>query len=125
MNRMVLTWLLLIPGLVAAQSSGLDPGTLRRPLADSWPSYSGDLTGRRYSTLKQINKSNVRNLSLSWVARGLTQGRGATGRGASLAGGAVGRGGGGGRGGSYPLTVSGEAPASTTPAVRPRSADQF
>ena len=108
MNRMVVTWLLLIPGLVAAQSSGLDPATLRRPLADSWPSYSGDLTGRRYSTLKQINKSNVRNLSLSWVARGLTQGSGATGRGASLAGGAVGRGGGGGRGGSYPLTVSGE-----------------
>jgi alcohol dehydrogenase (cytochrome c) len=108
MNRMVLTWVLLIPGLVAAQSSGLDPATLRRPLADSWPSYSGDLTGRRYSTLKQINKSNVRNLSLSWVARGLTQGSGATGRGASLAGGAVGRGGGGGRGGSYPLTVSGE-----------------
>ena len=108
MNRMVLTWLLLIPGLVAAQSSELDPATLRRPLADSWPSYSGDLTGRRYSTLKQINKSNVRNLSLSWVARGLTQGSGATGRGASLAGGAVGRGGGGGRGGSYPLTVSGE-----------------
>ena len=108
MNRMVLTWLLLIPGLVAEQSSGLDPATLRRPLADSWPSYSGDLTGRRYSTLKQINKSNVRNLSLSWVARGLTQGSGATGRGALVAGGAVGRGGGGGRGGSYPLTVSGE-----------------
>jgi alcohol dehydrogenase (cytochrome c) len=108
MNRMVLTWLLLIPGLVVAQSSGLDPATLRRPLADSWPSYSGDLTGRRYSTLKQINKSNVRNLSLAWVARGLNQGSGATGRGASLAGGAVGRGGGGGRGGSYPLTVGGE-----------------
>src|SRR5438876_3275913 len=108
MNRMVLTWLLLIPGLVAAQSSGLDPATLRRPLADSWPSYSGDLTGRRYSTLKQINKSNVRNLSLSWVARGLTQGSGATGRGALGAGVADGRGGGGGRGGSYPLTVSGE-----------------
>jgi alcohol dehydrogenase (cytochrome c) len=108
MNRMVLTWLLLIPGLVVAQSSGLDPATLRRPLADSWPSYSGDLTGRRYSTLKQINKSNVRNLSLAWVARGLNQGSGATGRGASLVGGAVGRGGGGGRGGSYPLTVGGE-----------------
>jgi alcohol dehydrogenase (cytochrome c) len=108
MSRLLLTWLLLIPGLVVAQSSGLDPATLRRPLADSWPSYSGDLTGRRYSTLKQINKSNVRNLSLSWVARGLNQGSGATGRGASLAGGAGGRGVGGGRGGSYPLTVGGE-----------------
>jgi alcohol dehydrogenase (cytochrome c) len=108
MNRLMLTWFLVIPGLVVGQSSGLDPGTLRRPLADSWPSYSGDLTGRRYSTLKQINKSNVRNLSLSWVARGLNQGSGATGRGAGVAGGAGGRGVGGGRGGSYPLTVGGE-----------------
>jgi alcohol dehydrogenase (cytochrome c) len=34
-----------------------------------WSTYSGDYTGRRYSALAQINQSNVRHLSLAWVAR--------------------------------------------------------
>ena len=33
---------------------------LLKPLADSWPSYSGDYSGRRYSALTQINQSNVK-----------------------------------------------------------------
>ena len=36
---------------------------------DAWPTYHGDYTGRRYSTLKQINTSNVKNLTLAWVYR--------------------------------------------------------
>src|SRR4051812_6555182 len=36
---------------------------------DSWPTYHGDYTGRRYSTLKQINTANVKSLSLAWVYR--------------------------------------------------------
>jgi acido-empty-quinoprotein group A len=36
---------------------------------DSWPTYHGDYTGRRYSTLKQINTSNVKGLTLAWVYR--------------------------------------------------------
>jgi alcohol dehydrogenase (cytochrome c) len=55
--------------LVAAQSRGLDPAALLNPLGDAWPSYSGDYTGRRYSSLKQIDQANVKNLSLAWVSR--------------------------------------------------------
>ena len=31
--------------------------------------YHGDYSGRRYSTLKQINAGNVKNLALAWVYR--------------------------------------------------------
>ena len=44
---------------VAAQS-GLDPASIIKPLGESWPTYSGDYTGRRYSSLTQINQSNVK-----------------------------------------------------------------
>ena len=37
--------------------------------ADSWPTYHGDFSGRRYSTLKQINAANVKGLTLAWVYR--------------------------------------------------------
>ena len=36
---------------------GLDPAAILKPLADSWPTYSGDYTGRRYSALTQINQT--------------------------------------------------------------------
>ena len=55
--------------LRAAPDNGLDPATLLKPLADQWPSYSGDYTGRRYSGLTQINQSNVKNMTLAWTAR--------------------------------------------------------
>src|SRR5689334_12772833 len=58
-------------GLVvsAAPDNGLDPAVLLKPLADQWPSYSGDYTGRRYSALTQINQSNVKNMTLAWTSR--------------------------------------------------------
>jgi hypothetical protein len=55
--------------LTAQQSGGLDPTEILKPLADSWPTYSGDYSGRRYSALTQINQSNVKNLALAWTAR--------------------------------------------------------
>jgi len=59
-----------MPALSRAQSSGgLDPAVLLKPLSDIWPTYSGDYTGRRFSSLTQINRDTVRNLTLSWVAR--------------------------------------------------------
>src|SRR5438128_3225274 len=59
-----------VPVLTRAQSSrGLDPALLLKPLADNWPTYSGDYTGRRFSSLTQINRNTVKNLTLSWVAR--------------------------------------------------------
>src|SRR5262249_390356 len=63
--------LLLAPVLLPAQ--GLDPAAISKPLSDSWPTYSGDYSGRRYSSLTQINKSNVKNLTLAWTRR-LTNG---------------------------------------------------
>jgi glucose dehydrogenase len=33
----------------------------------NWLTYSGDYQGHRYSSLEQINKSNVANLKVAWV----------------------------------------------------------
>src|SRR5689334_559971 len=61
---------LLLPAWIAAQTKGgLDPASLLKPLADSWPTYSGDLTGRRYSTLKQVDRNSVKGLTLGWISR--------------------------------------------------------
>jgi len=70
--------LLLIPfclprGSLAGQA--LDPGWLTKPATDSWATYAGDYSQRRYSTLMEIDTTNVRHLSLAWVSR-LTAGAG-------------------------------------------------
>ena len=90
--------LCLLPALAAGQ--GLDPALLTKPLSTDWPTYSGDYSGKRYSSLSQVNQSNVKNLTLAWVSR-MTTG----------AGGAGGGGRGGGRGfggGGAPTIVGGE-----------------
>jgi len=61
--------LLLSASLAGQQPPVLDPSILLNPPTDSWPTYHGDYTGRRYSTLTQINADNVRNLQLAWVYR--------------------------------------------------------
>ena len=94
MKRLLISSLLLGPGLVLGQG-GLDPSEILKPLGDQWTTYSGDYTGRRYSSLKQINQSTVKNLSLSWVAR-FTTGCGPTGAGGESGGGGFGGRGGGG-----------------------------
>jgi alcohol dehydrogenase (cytochrome c) len=48
---------------------GLDPQTLLKPGPDVWPSYNGDYSGRRFSTLDKINASNIDALTLAWVFR--------------------------------------------------------
>ena len=40
---------------------------LARPVGENWTSYNGDYSGRRYSGLKEINKSNVSQLRAAWV----------------------------------------------------------
>ena len=89
-----------LPALLVAQGNGgVDPTALQKPLGDTWPTYSGDYTGRRYSSLTQVNRTTVKNLTLAWTAR-LTAGSSGT---------AGGRGGfGGGRGGGVPVIVGGE-----------------
>jgi alcohol dehydrogenase (cytochrome c) len=37
------------------------------PLENSWPTYSGDYSGRRYSKLTQVNIDNVQQLTLAWT----------------------------------------------------------
>jgi alcohol dehydrogenase (cytochrome c) len=65
MKFLVLTFA-LSAGLAA---QGLDPAKLMQQPTDTWPTYSGDYTGRRYSPLKDIDTSNVHNLSLAWIYR--------------------------------------------------------
>ena len=52
---------------LSAQSVSRD--LLHQPLEASWPSYSGDYSGRRFSALAQINRTNVKTLTLAWTRR--------------------------------------------------------
>ena len=47
----------------------LDPAKLAKAPTDSWPSFNGDYSGRRFSPLTNITADNVTSLSLSWVYR--------------------------------------------------------
>jgi len=67
--------LFVAPVMVHAQGSGLNPADILKPLADSWPTYSGDYTGKRYSALTQVNRSNVQRLTLAWMTQ-VTPGNG-------------------------------------------------
>jgi alcohol dehydrogenase (cytochrome c) len=40
---------------------------LPQPVGENWPSYNGDYTGRRFSSLAKINRSNVAQLRAAWV----------------------------------------------------------
>jgi alcohol dehydrogenase (cytochrome c) len=85
--------LLLLPIVLLGQGKGLDPAEMLKPLKDSWPTYNGDYSGRRYSALTQVNQMTVKNLTLSWFHK-ITAGSGT--------------GGGGGRGGGGGMIVGGE-----------------
>src|ERR1700753_2291386 len=52
--------LALAPGVQASQ-------LLSRTIKDDWPSYNGDYTGRRFSSLTQITPQNVGHLQAQWV----------------------------------------------------------
>jgi acido-empty-quinoprotein group A len=64
--------LALAPIALVGQGPVLDPTLLLKPPTDAWPTYHGDYSGRRYSTLRQINAENVKNLSLAWIYRANT-----------------------------------------------------
>jgi glucose dehydrogenase len=69
----------LLTGVLAAQqpapsqrpastgSSSVTVAQIEKPSTDSWPTYNGDYTGRRFSSLAKINAANVRHLSLAWI----------------------------------------------------------
>ncbi|HEY6988377.1 MAG TPA: acido-empty-quinoprotein group A [Bryobacteraceae bacterium] len=50
-----------------AQGTGVSPADLLKPLKDSWPTYNGDYSGKRYSALSQVNRSTVQHLTLAWM----------------------------------------------------------
>ena len=54
----------------------LDLAELMEPPTDTWPTYNGDYSGRRYSTLSKITTSNINSLTLAWVYRVNTGGGG-------------------------------------------------
>ena len=70
----VVSALVAPPLLLCAQT--LDPASIAQPLADSWPTFAGDYTSRRYSALKSIDRSNVKNLALAWASSPATGPRG-------------------------------------------------
>ncbi|MBO0862270.1 MAG: acido-empty-quinoprotein group A [Chloracidobacterium sp.] len=102
----VILFLCLLSSIAAGQS--LDSDEILKPLSDSWLTYSGDYTSKRYSALKQINQLNVKNLTLAWATR-VTAG--------------LGQGGGGGRfgGPSFPTIVGGEGSQDAGPGTNIRA----
>ena len=52
-----------------AQTVSVDPHTLGRAPVASWPTFNGDYSGERYSTLTQIGPANLNRLTAKWVYR--------------------------------------------------------
>lgn len=47
----------------------VDPNTIGKAPVTSWPTFNGDYSGQRYSTLTQIGPGNLSRLELQWVYR--------------------------------------------------------
>jgi alcohol dehydrogenase (cytochrome c) len=69
MQKRTLLPFLLSSFVALGQSGGVTPQQLLQPLKDSWPTYNGDYTGKRYSALTQVNRATVKNLTLGWMTR--------------------------------------------------------
>jgi alcohol dehydrogenase (cytochrome c) len=77
MQRFTLCFSLLSLAVPFAQNPGTTSVTARLDVAPSellvtpvdhnWSSYNGDYTGRRYSALREIDKTNVSELRAQWV----------------------------------------------------------
>lgn len=62
---------LVFPALFATllPAQLLNPAKLLSPPTDTWATYNGDYSGRRFSPLKQINAQNIGSLAMSWIYR--------------------------------------------------------
>jgi alcohol dehydrogenase (cytochrome c) len=80
LSRTKIAWLLInllsAGSLLRAQQVGSPATTdvnvetkdlLAQPIAENWTSYNGDYTGRRYSSLREVNTGNVAQLRAAWV----------------------------------------------------------
>jgi alcohol dehydrogenase (cytochrome c) len=54
---------------ITASTSVSAEDLLASPVGANWTSYNGDYTGRRYSSLHEINTANVAQLRAAWVFR--------------------------------------------------------
>ena len=61
--------MILCSSFTLAQEVGVTPQELLKPLRDSWPTYNGDYSAKRYSALAQVNRANVKNLTLGWMTQ--------------------------------------------------------
>src|SRR3974390_2543212 len=59
----------LFLGLAEAQADPEIDQLLRSPIGKDWVTNGGNLTNQRYSTLKQINTANVKQLKGAWMTR--------------------------------------------------------
>jgi PQQ-dependent dehydrogenase (methanol/ethanol family) len=71
-QRDLIAWLSRQNGQATTLTSAppADPAefaAIMNPKPGNWPTYNGNLSGNRYSTLDQINPSNVRRLQLQWI----------------------------------------------------------
>ncbi|MBV9264747.1 MAG: acido-empty-quinoprotein group A, partial [Acidobacteriaceae bacterium] len=69
MKRLLCLAATMMMGVAGVSAQMLDPTLLTKPATDAWPTFNGDYSGRRFSTLKQINESTVKSLNLAWVHR--------------------------------------------------------
>src|SRR6516225_9606821 len=65
---MTLIWFFPRVTPVRAADPEID-GLLRSPIGKNWVTNGGNLTNQRYSTLTQINTSNVKQLKGAWMTR--------------------------------------------------------
>lgn len=58
---------MLVLSVSCALSQSVHFGQRIPPVSQSWPTYNGDYSGRRFSALSQINETNVHSLRLAWA----------------------------------------------------------
>ena len=57
----------MLASLPALSAQSPQSSDLLHPRPDTWPSYHGDYSGRRHSTLTQITPENVHKLAPAWI----------------------------------------------------------
>lgn len=60
---------LVLASLTLSAQGRVTTARLLKPGTDSWPTFNGDYTGRRFSPLTKITSANVHQLSLAWMHR--------------------------------------------------------
>ncbi len=62
---------------LSLHAQNLDPTTILNPPTNTWPTYNGDYSGQRFSSLRQINSTNVGMLTMAWAFQtGVSSGTG-------------------------------------------------